>query len=362
MREPTLRQLRALGFVILLSPATRLLPGAAARLGSHSGWLGPIIAAPFCVLTALAVSHAMEARRPGEGLGELIARKMPRFGRGILAVYGLWLALYAGFSVRSAASRFIYTIYTGASPWVFVAFGLAVIIPAALSSARRLTRTATIFRALLIAALAPIIILGVAQIDVSELLPIRAADLPGLLTFSAEVLGTVAFALVNVTFLETGNIEPGRGCAFSSWSVRVCLFFAVMIAAVLGRFGPDLAGDMTYPFFALVRNTGLGGVSVRIEALVTGLWVLSDFVLGAFALMAAGRCFALAANKTTPRARRVSTLIAAAAALGCALVAAPNLLVLRFLSQKLVVWANLAAVFVIMLPTLVVIIIKSRKK
>lgn len=362
MREPVCRQLKALGFVALLSPATRLLPGAAARLGSHSGWLGPIIAAPFCVLTALAVSRAMEARRPGEGLGELMARTMSRAGRIILAVFGVWLALYAGFSVRSAASRFIYTIYTGASPWIFVILGLAAGLLAALGTDKRLARTAAIFRALLIVALVPIIILGIAQIDPAELLPISAADLPGLLIFSAEVLGTVAFALVNLPFVETGDTEPGRACSFSAWSVRLCLFFAVMIAAVLGSFGPDLAGEMTYPFFALVRNTGLGGVSVHVEALVTGLWVLSDFVLCAFTLMAAGRCFSLAAAKTTKRAGRISTICAAAAALGCALVMAPDSLALKFVSQKLVVWANLVAVFVIMLPALAAIIIKTRKK
>ena len=46
MREPTRRQLQALGFVALLSPATRLLPGMAARRASHAGWLCPILALP----------------------------------------------------------------------------------------------------------------------------------------------------------------------------------------------------------------------------------------------------------------------------------------------------------------------------
>ena len=38
MREPTRRQVQALSFVMLLSPATRLLPGAAARAAGAGGW------------------------------------------------------------------------------------------------------------------------------------------------------------------------------------------------------------------------------------------------------------------------------------------------------------------------------------
>ena len=133
MREPTRRQLLAMSFIILLSPATRLLPGAAARAAGHAGWLCPLVAAPFCALVALLVSRALKDKAPGEGLGEVIMCALPHLGRAVLLVYGLWLALYAGFALRSGAARFIYTIYTGASPWVFVGIGLAMGLAAALA-------------------------------------------------------------------------------------------------------------------------------------------------------------------------------------------------------------------------------------
>ena len=37
MKEPTRRQITAMCFLILLSPATRLIPGAAPSAASHSG-------------------------------------------------------------------------------------------------------------------------------------------------------------------------------------------------------------------------------------------------------------------------------------------------------------------------------------
>ncbi len=352
MNEPTRRQLTALGFVALLSPATRLLPGAAARLGGHAGWLGSVLAAPLCVLAALLVSRAVKNKRPGEGLGQLLLRALPRLSRPVLLIYGLWLAFYAGFAVRSAASRFIYTIYTGSSPWPFAAVGLAAGTLAALGSVRQLARAAEIFRALLMLTLAPILALGLAQLDWGELLPLRGADLPQLAAFALEVFGTVAFALVNVTFLETGAPLERRARAAAGWSLRECLFICVVIASVLGRFGPELAGEMAYPFFALVRNTSLFGVSQRIEALVTALWVLSDFVLCALALMSASLCLRLALGaKRGARPRAAVTAACALLALGSALVLAPDSLTLRWVSEVLVVRLNLA-MLCLMLPLL----------
>lgn len=361
MKEPTRRQITAMCFLILLSPATRLIPGAAARAAGHAGWLCPIAAAPLCALVAVFISRVMKNKGCGEGLGEVILRAFPRFGRCVLLIYGLWLALYAGFALRSGAARFIYTIYTGSSPWPFVAVGLAAGLVAALGSVKRLARSAELFRALLLLAIVPIIGFGLAQLDWDELLPISYLDAPGVSLGALEVLGTVSFVLVNVPFLETGSPIEKRSRSMSAWSVRICLFLAAIVAAVLGRFGPELSEALTYPFFALVRNTGLFGVAERIEALVTGLWVLSDFVLCAFALMSSSLALRLslglrerpgAAKALSPRA--LTTAACACAALACALVIAPDSRSMRIISDAVVVYVNLAMIFVLMLPTLAV--------
>ena len=367
MTEPTGRQIQAISFVILLSPATRLIPGAAARAAGHAAWLCPLAAAPFCALVAAFVSRAIKNKAPGEGLGEIIMRAFPKFGRCVLFIYGLWLALYAGFALRSGASRFIYTIYTGSSPWPFVAVGLFVGIVAALGSVKRLVRTAELFRALLLLAIIPILGFGLAQLDWEELLPVSYLDAPGVLYGGVEVLGTVAFVLVNVPFLETGAPIERRARSASAWSARICIFLAVTVAAVIGRFGPVLSGTLTYPFFALVRNTGLLGVAMRIEALVTGLWVLSDFVLCAFALTAASGALRLALGlhkrpevPSRPSPRTLTTIACAALALGCALVIAPNSRIMRIVSDELVVYANLAMIFALLLPTLALGVARKR--
>ena len=346
MTEPSSRQLKALGFVMLLSPATRLLPGAAAREAGHAGWLAPLLAIPFSILVSLLVGRAMSKKEPGEGLGELITRRSPCVGRAFCGLYALYLALYAGFALRSAASRFIYTIYTGASPWIFVAVGLALGLLGALGSEKRLARSAEIFRVLLIAALLPIAVVGLAQADLRALAPFPLPEPLPLAEGVLTALGTVGFVLVNVPLLETGTPIERRGRAMSLWSARICVFLALLCAAVIGRFGPELSAALAYPFFALVRNTGLFGVAERIEALVTALWVLSDFVLAAFSLTAAARLARLALNiKARPgplSPRALTSAACAALALACALAIAPDSRVLRFVSERVVVWTNLA--------------------
>ena len=47
------------------------------------------------------------------------------------------------------------------------------------------------------------------------------------------------------------------------------LLMALLVAVTVGRFGHELTGRLTYPFFALVRNTSVFGVTERIEALET---------------------------------------------------------------------------------------------
>ena len=192
--------------------------------------------------------------------------------------------------------------------------------------------------------------------------------MPGELEGGVYVLGTVRVVLVNVPFLETGTPIEHRGRSFAAWSARECLFLAAIVAAVIGRFGPELTGTFTYPFFALVRNTRLFGDAIRIVALVTGLWVLSDFVLAGFALMsaAASLCLSLGLREKPSAAkclsaRTLTTLACAALALACALVIAPNARAMRIVSDQVVVCANLAMLGLMLLTLTAQITVKRRR-
>ena len=349
-------------FVALLPPATRLLPGLCAQTAGRAGWLCPLAALPALLLVAWLMRRLCAGAGPGEDLGCLILRGLGRGpGAALLFVYGLWLVFYAGFSLRSSASRFIYTIYPGAPPWPFVAAGLAAGLAAVLSPGRALARASELFRWLLLLALAPILLLGLADVDFGSLLPVYPSDALPVLEGALPALGAGAFLIVNIGFLDRG---PGalRGGRFS---LAAALVMLLIVGVTLGRFGPELTGRFTYPFFALVRNASLFGVAERIEALVTALWVFSDFVLFAFALSAGAGCLRLALGLAPEGlserhgafemrgGRWLIWLCAALAGLTAALIA-PDSASLKLVSELVAPGLNLLAIFGLILPALLI--------
>lgn len=344
----TARQASAICFVALLPPTTRLLPGLCSELAGRAAWLCPIAALPFLLLTALLLRRLTENAAQDESLGGLICRGLgPRAGGAALLLYALWLAFYAGFSLRSSASRFIYTIYPGAPPWPFIAAGAVMGLIAAFSRLKALARASELFRYLLILALAPILLLGLFEMRVQDLLPVYASDALPVLEGALPALGTGAFLIVNVGFLDRGPGRFRRG----RFSVFSCLLMSLIVAVTVGRFGAQLAGEFTYPFFALVRNTGLFGVTARIEALVTALWVLSDFVLFAFALGSASSCLGLAFSS---RDASWPVWPCAAAAVLTAVFIAPDSASLKLVSELIAPGLNLIMLFGLVLPALLI--------
>ena len=361
-RGLTPRQAGAVCFVALLPPATRLLPGLCAQTAGRAGWLCPLAALPALLLVAWLMRRLCAGAGPGEDLGCLILRGLGRGpGAALLLVYGLWLVFYAGFSLRSSASRFIYTIYPGAPPWPFVIAGLVMGLFAVLAPVKALARAPELFRWLLVLALVPILVLGFLEADVETLTPVYFSDAVPVLEGALSALGTGAFLLVNIGFLERGPGELRRG----RFCLGAALLMALLVAVTVGRFGHELTGRLTYPFFALVRNTSLFGVAERIEALVTALWVFSDFVLFAFALSAGAGCLRLALGLAPAglserhgafEMRGGRWLIWPCAALAGLTAApiAPDSASLKLFSELVAPGLNLLAIFGLILPALLI--------
>ena len=107
----TARQASAIAFVALLPPATRLLPGLCAELSGRAAWLCPLVALPFLAITAWLVGKLTTNAASDENLAGLILRGLgPYAGAAVLIIYALWMVFYAGFSLRSSASRFIHDL------------------------------------------------------------------------------------------------------------------------------------------------------------------------------------------------------------------------------------------------------------
>lgn len=280
----------------LLSPALRLIPGSAAALGGTSAWLGPLAALPLALLYAALLRRLRGTLRPGECFPALVRRVLGRrFGGALLLLFTLWLLLYAGFLLRAGADRLQITAYPRGGPGFFVlSMGLLLLI-AALGPFRSLTRMARVVGPALFLVLLLMLWKAAKTVDCSELLPLEGK---GLLCSAFPALDLLAFGLAARFIFLPGTEETGEGflpCAarLAGFSLLLC----VLGAAIQGRFGAALSARLSAPFFALVRNLVFFRSLERMEALVVGLWILPDFLLGGLCLQGAQRCLRLALGR-----------------------------------------------------------------
>ena len=199
------RQLLALGTVAVLSPALRLYPAASVRLAGRGAWLSALCCVPPLLLYAWVYCRFLAARREGEGLAELMLRALgEKPGRAALLLYGLWLLLYAGFVLRTAAERFVVALFPRSGPGLFVVtLGLAALW-ASRAAARTLVRTARMLEPLLLGVLALLLLCSLGKVKTDNLLPLTAQNTLPVLFASLPVGEVLLLGLYAPGFLLGG--------------------------------------------------------------------------------------------------------------------------------------------------------------
>ena len=299
------RQLQSLCAMALLSPVLRLIPGSAAERGGRAAWAGPLAALPLLLLYVWALCRLRSRMREGESLPELSLRALGKGpGRALLLLYGAWLLLYAGFTLRAGADRFAVTIFPRSGAAVFVIpMGLLALL-AALGPFRSLLRLARMVEPLLLGVLFGILLAAFRAADPTELLPLTPADAGALLRSAWPALDLAGFGLAAWFFFLPAGGEDGLFPRTGGWAAALCLLLTALGAAVQGRFGPALCARLSTPFFALVRNLVFFRSLERMEALVVGLWIFPDFLLTGLCLHAAQRCLRLGCGYTPREGER----------------------------------------------------------
>ena len=357
MKRITAYQWTRMSSLLLLGPALRLLPGAAAQQAGRASWLGALPALPLLLLYARFLSRCWQTRPPGTGLGESALQLLgARWGR--LALYALagWLLFYGGFTLRSGADRLAVTVYPQSAPAVFtLSMGLCCLI-AALGSARSLARTATLLWPLVTGVLLLLLLFSLRGVQRGNLLPLTLFDLPALARAAVPVLDVLGLGLFLPLFF-LGYVEPEAkplAVRRRRWLLVECALLTLLMLAVTGNFGAALVGRLTQPFFTLVRNLVFFRSLERIEALVVSCWIFPDFLLASLCIFAAQYCLRLALGEAPlldPGARldgsrlRWTIPLCALTAILVGLLLAPELLSLRLLSERTVPVLNLLLSF-----------------
>lgn len=283
MRKPdTVRrkQLASMGFVGLLSPIIRLLPRQVVEIAGNAAWIAPMISIIPVFLFICFMNWFLKNRQPGEGLGHLFLRALGSFfGRLALLLFTIWLLLYAGFTLRVGADRFISTVYPNSRPWAFVTVMLLLSFIATLSRLQTLGRSARIFCPMLIAIFGLIFLFSIADMDAKNLMPVSYLDIDNILLAVVPVLNTVSIA-VYIAFLSgrTNEKQPLTRIYFK-WAVLILVIITLLVITSLGTFGAELTTKISHPFLVMIRGISLSSLLERIEAVVIAFWVVTDFML-----------------------------------------------------------------------------------
>ena len=363
------RQLYSLGALVFLTPALRLFPSQAAALAGRGGWLTPLTALPLLLVYARFLTELLSLRREGESLPDLISRAAGAPG---LALCALWLLLYGAFVLRSGADRFVGTVYPRAAPSVFSAAMGLLALAGALAGFRTLARLGRMLLPLLAGVLLLLLLIALPGARLDNLWPLHPADLPGLVRGALVPTDLVAGAAAALCFVPCARrAERGGQRARSLWMLGLCGLLTLLALTVTGRFGHELAAELSRPFFVLVRTLRIFRSLERFEALVVMLWIFPDFLTAALFLRAGSDCLqrllglgraGSAAERIGLRDGRLLIWAAALFAAGLALLLSPDARTLSRWSEAIIPAANLAFCFVLLPGVYLLARAKERKE
>lgn len=364
------RALFALGTVIALAPALRLLPTQTVSLAGRGAWLSSLAALPVLLIYALFLEKFMEKRDEGEGLSELIYRALgKKAGAVLLILMSAWFILYAGFVLRTGSDRLIVTVYPASSPALFTLVMTLPVLFAASGRRRSIVRAAQLVRPFVLGVLLVILFFAMLSLKTENLLPVTSSDTVPILKGSVAAIDVTAAVMYALCLIMGGTESEERGFGgYARWIVRLLLLFTLLCVAIVGTFGAELTDRLSHPFFVLVRNLVFFRTVERVEALVVMLWIFPDFLLVSLFLYAAQYSLRLAFGFVPGEESGLREIknghwmswLCVLLAVGCALLLAPDGKSLTLWSETVIPIINMSLAFLV-LPA-IYIVGKIRKR
>lgn len=352
MRPLTEKQLWTLGSLAVLSPLLRLVPGAPAAAAENAGWLCPILALPGLLLYGLFLRALLRKRRADETLSMLIRRGLgPVLGTAVLWLCGAWFLFYGGLLLRMWSERFFSALGIFDLWLPFALVLLAIAVPASAGGSKALGRASQLFLPVLTGILLLVLGCAVPQMTWGRLKAVSVHDALPVLAGALPIMNVGWGALLILGFLAPAGTGTDR-MRGAWWAGRLSLTALAVTAMALGVLGSALTTHLSHPFFILLRNISISRALERIEALVTAVWVLSDFVMLSALLL-------LARETTATARRRLPPLLLGGAVLAVSILISPTTFGLKVWSETIIPAAN--AAIVLGVPTVTLLLGKLRK-
>jgi spore germination protein (amino acid permease) len=276
----SLRQAMLTVLVITHTPALRIIPISTAAVSRQAAWLAPVISFVFLlpVIFALKSIYRTYEDRSFAEILELVFGSL--IGKTLTFFYVIFLFILLTVNATSTGEQLVGSIYPNVDPAFFIFVMLAVTAFTVYKGGLTvITRMGEIILPYLMIAFLILCSLASQNIELSRITPISYLDIVPVLKSSFVISGVQAhLPLVFLLGNYINNKEKiGRYCTITAFMYLSLLF--VLLVTVIGSLGAEITASAPLPFITAVKLISLFNSIERIEPLVIGMWILSDFLL-----------------------------------------------------------------------------------
>ncbi len=342
----TFRQYLAAIGLSVFSPMSRRLPEGVLDRAGFSGWLAPLAALPLLLGLAALLRCLTTAEGQSIGLGEALERRLGRVpGKLLSGLFVLWLVFYGGFVLRSGGERIISTVYPTASLSIFFPLLLALSLVFALGKLRWAGRSTLVLRLFFVLMLVLVLALALPSVKGAYVWP-PVLRRPGRLLSAALPAAEMLAPCACFSFLR-GRVSEDEGSLQRAFRgiLLLTLLTLLFLLAIIGDMGPELARRQQFPFFVMIKNLRLFNLMERFDALIVGLWMMTDFVYVGMLLSSAAAALQGIAGSG---GRKAWVLLCAAGMLAAAVFISRDAFAFYHVSEKLVPAVNLGIAFLLL--------------
>jgi spore germination protein len=276
----SIRQMQALLILDIFGAGIIMLPRKAAEYAGQDAWLAIAAAAAIAVFAVYLMTGASRLY-PHDSFVSLVSRLLSKpAGKCVGVLFTAKLLFNCAIELRLFGEILRQTMLPATPFAVVCAAMIAVSAYAASKGYEARARMAQILFPLIFAPVTCVFILGVFDVDLTNLLPVFAAG-PGRLLMGAARAGTAFSGLELILIAAPYAVRPLAVRKGMIQAVIVTGAFMIFITSVtIAKFGPGEVTRQLWPVLEMMDLIDLPGSFIeRQEALIMSFWIISNFAI-----------------------------------------------------------------------------------
>ncbi len=273
------RQAVILFLTFVYSPAIRLFPVYAARIGERAGWLAPVfVIVPFIFLVYTMQAFFKEEKE--ENLSDIICKIMGRIpGKILIAFYLLWIMVLLGLYVRHYSERFLTSLLPNTPMVFFTLTILAVVFFVTRGGIVLLARGTEFFFLLFSFIFIILFLLTLTNVELINLLPVTHYDIFPVIKSTYSILGIWAYFTFIFFFGDEINDKENIRIFGIQGSAYILVMGTMLLVQTIGVYGYSIIQRAPLPYFLVIKSVAIMDTIERIESVALAFWVIVDFVI-----------------------------------------------------------------------------------